>query len=165
MIINNLGIKAKYYFVTFTVLLVLNGLFNFIDLSYPNIIFFTTAYVWHLALLTPGLKEIVLVTHHRLSFLAIIVRANHYLQLFINLKRVPFASSFIRALSPMIFTCLLYYVSGEGYILFTLLGSFTFELVYYLFKKFVGKEVNVLLTNTDDPKTRPEKSNEESAHE
>ena len=103
------------------------------------------AFVWHFALLTPDLKDKVMTKHHRLSFLAVVVRINYYLQLFINLRRIPYASSFIRALSPLTFSFLLLVLGGTGNLLFTLLGSFCFEAVY----KLVSKKSNLSMRTND----------------
>jgi hypothetical protein len=156
-----LGVRSKYYLSTFLTLFLCMGLFNFFNFAYVDIIFFITAYVWHLALLTPGLKEMVLRSHHRLSFLAMIMRFNHYLQIFINVKNIPFLSSLIRSISPLIFTLFVYVISGESYVLFTVLGSVVFEMIYFLFKKYVGQETSELLKHRDDLEIPLEKSNEE----
>ncbi|MBC7430011.1 MAG: hypothetical protein H7336_15460 [Bacteriovorax sp.] len=126
---------SKYYTISFLFAGIFWSLLQLCQIEFPNIIFFLTAYVWHFALVTPGLKENVMTKHHKLSFLAVVVRMNHYLQIFINLKRIPYGSSIIRAISPAIFTFILFVVGGTGNILFTLLGSFCFELVYQIVKK------------------------------
>lgn len=130
-----LTVITRFYAISFVTAAIFWVLLTVCQVEFINIIFFLTAYIWHLALLTPGLKENVMTKHHKLSFLAMIVRANHYLQIFINLRRLPFASSFIRALSPALFTFLLFLVGGNGSIFFTLLGSFFYELIYLLVKK------------------------------
>ena len=124
-----------------------------------------TAYIWHFSLLTPGLKEKVMSSHHRLSFLAIVVRVNHYLQIFINIKRLPYASSFIRALSPGLFTFLLFLLGGSGNILFTLLGSFLFEVIYIVMKKKTSIFQSSLLEHKDNRDIAPMIPNAEKSHE
>jgi hypothetical protein len=132
---NRLSVLARYYLISFLNLSVCSAILLIIDVEFINIIFFLTAFIWHFALQTPGLKDKVMTNHHKLSFLAVVVRLNHYLQIFINLKKVPYASSFIRALSPAMFTFLLFILGGAGNILFTLAGSIAFEVVYLIAKK------------------------------
>ena len=126
--------KVKFYAISFATASLFWGLLALGQIEFINIVFFLTAYIWHMALLTPGLKEDVMTKHHRLSFLAIIIRGNHYLQIFIHLKWLPYASSFIRAISPVLFTLLLFIVGGNGSILFTLLGSIMYEVIYLVVK-------------------------------
>ena len=124
-----------------------------------------TAYIWHFSLVTPGLKEKVMTSHHRLSFLAIVVRVNHYLQIFINLKKLPYASSFIRALSPGLFTFMLFILGGTGNILFTILGSFLFEALYIFMKKKTAIFQSSLLEHRENPGTAPMIPSAEKSHE
>ena len=138
---------------------------SLIDSNFVDQIFFLTAFVWHFALQTPGLREKVMTNHHKLSFLAVIVRLNHYLQIFINIKRLPYASSFIRAISPVLFTFLLFILGGHGNILFTLIGSFCFEVVYVYVKNktdFFGVSP---LAHTSAQDTPPVIPNVEKTHE
>ena len=161
---------AKFYAFSFLSAGIIWGILTLCQVEFVNQIFFLTAFVWHFALLTPGLKEKVMTKHHKLSFLAIIVRFNHYLQVFINLKRLPFASSFIRALSPALFTFLLFIVGGNGNILFTFLGSFCFEAIYLILKNKTNylAETNVTiipLERTVDLDTPPAIPSEEKSLE
>lgn len=130
-----LALTTKFYALSLFAAAVFWILLSLCQIEFVNIIFFMTAYIWHFALLTPGLKEQVMTKHHKLSFLSIIVRGNHYLQVFINLKRLPYSSSFIRTISPVLFTFLLFLLGGTGSILFTLLGSLCFEVIYLVIKK------------------------------
>lgn len=148
--------KARYYIISFSNLAVCWGILYLLNLDFLNIIFFLTAFTWHFALLTPGLKEQILTSNNRFSFLAVVVRSNHYLQMFINLKRVPYASSIIRAISPVIFTLLLFMVGGKGNILFTLLGSFCFEAVYLVSKRKKDELPPIPSEHTDAQETAPE---------
>lgn len=132
---NKLSILSKYYIISFLNLGLCFGVVYLIGSHFVDQIFFLTAFVWHFSLQTPGLREKVMTNHHKLSFLAVVVRLNHYLQIFINIKRLPYASSFIRAISPALFTFLLFILGGQGNIVFTLLGSLCFEVVYVLVKK------------------------------
>jgi hypothetical protein len=157
---NKLSILAKYYLISFINLGLCSAILLVINVEFINLIFFLTAFVWHFALQTPGLKEKVMTNHHRLSFLAVVVRVNHYLQVFINLKNIPYATSFIRAISPAMFIFLLFILGGSGNILFTLLGSFCFEVVYVIVKKKSSPLVHI--SDLDIPPAIPtvEKSHE-----
>lgn len=161
-----LSLHAKYYLMSFLNLGVCWGILALLNIDFLNVIFFLTAFVWHFALVTPGLKEKVMTHHHKLSFLAVVVRLNHYLQLFINLKKVPYSSSFIRALSPVTFTFLLFILGGGGNLLFTLLGSFCFEVIYLIIKKKTSWfEESTLLVHTNDSEIPPAIPSAEKNHE
>ncbi len=161
-----LSAKARYYIISFLNLAVCWGVLYLLNLEFLDIIFFLTAFIWHFALATPGLKEQVLTSSNRYSFLAVVVRVNHYLQIFINLKKIPFSSSLIRAISPAIFTLLLFIVGGRGNILFTLLGSFCFEVVYVMTKKQVsGGEGVIPSVRTSAPGIDPGSQHAEKSHE
>jgi hypothetical protein len=161
-------ITIKYYCVSFAVAALCWGILSLANIEFINVIFFLTAFTWHFALMTPGLKEKVIKNHHKLSFLSVIVRANHYLQMFINLKKINFSSSLVRAISPAIFTFLLFMVGGNGNILFTLLGSFCFELSFLLvkFKTSLYKELDFSLSgHTSDQDIPPAIPSEGNNHE
>jgi hypothetical protein len=163
-----LSTTSKFYSISFSAAGIFWLILSLCKIEFTNIIFFLTAFVWHLALLTPELKEKVMINHHKLSFLAVVVRMNHYLQIFINLKRVPYGPSFVRAISPALFTFLLFIVGGNGNILFTLLGSFFFELVYQIVKKkthLYDRPVFNPLAHINDLGTPPVIPNAETNHE
>lgn len=162
---NKLSVLSKYYIISFVNLAICYGIISLVGINFVDQMFFLTAFVWHFSLQTPGLREKVMTNHHKLSFLAVVVRLNHYLQIFINIKRLPYAPSFIRAISPVLFTFLLFILGGHGNILFTLIGSFCFEVVYVIVKKktdFFG--VNPL-AHTSDLDTPPVIPNVEKTHE
>ena len=119
------------------------------------------SYIWHLALTLPGLKERVLVSYHRLSFLSVIIRLNHYLQMFIKLKNIPYQSSLIRMISPLIFTLIISILIGQGSVFFTLLGSIAFEVIYV----FVTKNSLTPLSGLNVQDTPPKIQSEEISHE
>lgn len=144
MMWNKLSVKARYYIISFLNLGVCWGVMALFNVDFLNLIFFLTAFIWHFALLTPGLKDQVLTKHDRYSFLAVAVRINHYLQIFIDPKKIPYASSVIRAISPVLFALLLFLVGGRGNLIFTLLGSLCFEVVYVIVKK----KTNALQTDS-----------------
>ena len=88
---------SRYYFFSFITLAVIWLVLSLFNVNFLDIVFFVTAFVWHFSLLAPGLKEKVLATNQKYSFISVMVRVNHYLQLFINLKKVPHSSAFVRA--------------------------------------------------------------------
>lgn len=162
---NKLSILSKYYIISFVNLGICFGVVYLIASDFVDQIFFLTAFVWHFSLQTPGLREKVMTNHHKLSFLAVVVRLNHYLQIFINIKRLPYAPSFVRAISPALFTFLLFILGGHGNIIFTLLGSFCFEVVYVLVKKKSDVFGVSPLAHTGDQDTPPVIPNVEKNHE
>lgn len=145
---------TRFYFFSFLGFIIAWGALSLLSKDFVNQVFFMTAYVWHFALLAPGLKEKVMARKQKYSFLAIITRANHYLQLFITLKNIPFASAIVRSLSPLAFTLMLLIFGGGGNLLFCLLGSACFEVVYYLLKRFLNRPI--FLGHTGAPEIPPE---------
>lgn len=156
--------RSKYYFFTFSILMVWWGVFTIIELPFSDLFFFLTAYIWHLALVTPGLRDTVLRTHGKLSFLGLMVRLNYYLQLFINFKNLAYAPSFIRAISPLLFTLVLYVLGGSASVVYTIFGSLVFEVTYFFYKKIYKQERTNLLERKVNPETPKEKMSEETSH-
>jgi hypothetical protein len=116
------------------------------------------AYIWHFSLMAPKVKEMALTSRNKFSMLAVVFKFNFYLQMFIHIKDFKYTSSLVRAISPFVFTVFLYLVGGSGNFLFTILGSFMFELIYLgIMKK--------IITNTVDLETPPMIPNEESSRE
>ncbi len=149
---NSLSILSRYYITSFLSFFICWGILSVIGLNYLDTLFFILAFIWHFTLLTPGLKEKMLVSKQRFSFLNVIVRINYYLQLFIKIERFPFGPSLIRAISPLVFTFMLMVVGGNGNMLFTILGSACFEVSYYLWNK---KPTSTTSTPPDDLETPP----------
>ena len=158
------SILTRYYLKSMSCFFLFWGLFVFFKTEFIDTLFFAMAFVWHFALMTPGLKEQMLTGRQKFSFLSIVVRINYYLQLFIKINKISFGSSIIRALSPFAFTFALMVVGGNGNIIFTLLGSVAFELTYYLMNK--KKEVaEVISAQPSDRETPPTIPNAENFHE
>lgn len=150
---------ARYYLFSMVSFFICWTFFVLLKIEFINTLFFMTSYIWHFTLLTPGLKEKMLTKKQHYSFINMVVRTNYYLQLFIKIEKVPFRSSLIRALSPLLFTFLLMMVGGSGNVFFTLLGSFCFEWTYYLLnKKFTSGQ-------QDAAETPPAIPNAENSHE
>jgi len=81
---------AQYYVKYISSFFVFFGFLNLLNVFYNNQLFFMVGYIWHFTLMTPGMKEKMLIKKQRFSFLNIIVRVNYYLQLFIKTSKVPF---------------------------------------------------------------------------
>lgn len=150
-LLNKLSPLAQFYMKSIFSFFLFFGLLNLIGIDYNNQLFFMVSFIWHFALLTPGLKEKMLTTKkQRFSFLNVIIRINYYLQLFIKTEKIPFGPSLVRMISPMLFIFFLKVVGGNGNILFALLGCFAFEASYYLLNK------RPTLAPPDDPEIPPE---------
>lgn len=157
---------TKFYFFYLILLIMSWGILSLLGFEFFNIIFFITAFVWHFTLTLPGLRDKVLTRYHRLSFLSVVVRLNHYLQIFINLKSNKYASSIIRSISPLLFNLLIYLIGGYESIFFTLLGSFVFEFSFlFLYKKIIDREILTPLVDTKTEEIPPMIPTEESSHE
>ena len=152
--------QGRYYLIHFVTVAIFWLIFILLDLDFINIIFFVMAYVWHFALMAPGVREKILTSNTRFSFLSVTIRVNHYLQMFLPAQKIPHGPSFVRALSPLIFSFMLLVAGGSGNLLFTLFGSFVFEVIYlFLNKKVVTPE------RKDDREIPPAIPSEENVHE
>lgn len=154
-----LSVLARYYITSMISFFIFWGILALLGIDYLNTLFFVLAFIWHFTLLTPGLKEKMLVSKQRFSFLNVVVRINYYLQLFIKIEKVPNGAAIVRALSPLAFTFLLMVLGGNGNILFTVLGSVCFEFSYYLVNR------KPTLAPPTNPETPPAIPNAESFHE
>jgi hypothetical protein len=149
--------QSRYYLISFVTAAIFWIVFVVLEIEFINITFFIMAFIWHFALLTPGLRQKVFNKNIKFSFIGITIRINHYLQMFLPAHKIPYGPSLIRALSPLIFSFLLFVAGGIGNLLFTILGSFVFEVIYLLTKG--PKE------HRDDPEIPPAIPSEESVHE
>ncbi len=164
MKLSHLSDIARYYLVFLVTVVLSWGLLSILNVEFLNQIFFIMAFVWHFALMTPDLKQKVFASYHRLSFLSVVIRVDHYLHLFIKIEKIPFGSSLIRGLSPLLFTFILFVLGGNGNLLFTLLGSVLFESIYLaVYKKW--KKDSIPLVDRDDSEIPPAIPSEEINHE
>lgn len=122
--------QSRYYLIHFVTVAAFWLIFILFDFEFVNIIFFVMAYIWHFALMAPGVREKILTGNTRFSFLSVTIRVNHYLQMFLPAHKIPYGPSMVRALSPLIFSFMLLVAGGTGNILFTLAGSFVFEIIF-----------------------------------
>jgi hypothetical protein len=156
---DKLSVLSQYYIVSVLSFFLWWSVLSLFKIEFTNGLFFTTSFVWHFTLLTPGLKEKMLTKKQRFSFINVVVRTNYYLQLFINVKKWKFGPSLVRALSPLCFTLLLILVGGNGNVLFTIMGSIAFESAHYLIAQ------KITLEHSNDPEIPPAIPNAESSHE
>lgn len=157
---NNLSPLAQYYVKYISSFFVFFGLLNLLNVLYNNQLFFMVGYIWHFTLMTPGIKEKMLIKKQRFSFLNIIVRINYYLQLFIKTNKVPFGlgPALVRSIAPLLFIFFLLVVGGNGNFLFAVFGCVGFEAVYFFDKKTIS-------VPPSDPETPPEIPTAEISHE
>ncbi len=137
--------RWKYYLIHFSVMGIWFAIGSFYSFLLINIVFFMLAYTWHFTLETPGARDVWLKSKKRYSFVAIIFKLNHYLQVYsVHLeKKLPnffmrYKSSIVRSVSPMAFCIVLLFFGGSGNIFFVLLGSLIFEMCQALFKLSLG---------------------------
>jgi hypothetical protein len=149
--------QSRYYLISFVTAAIFWLVFVLLEIEFINITFFIMAFIWHFALLAPGLRQKVFNKNIKFSFIGITIRINHYLQMFLPAHKIPYGPSLIRALSPLIFSFLLFVAGGIGNLFFTILGSFVFEVIYLLTKG--PKE------HRDDPEIPPAIPSEESVRE
>jgi len=149
---NKLSPLAQYYVKYISSFFVFFGFLNLLNVFYNNQLFFMVGYIWHFTLMTPGMKEKMLIKKQRFSFLNIIVRVNYYLQLFIKTSKVPFGigPALVRSIAPLLFIFFLLVVGGNGNFLFAVFGCAAFETVYYFFDR------KIISMPPSDPETPPE---------
>lgn len=152
--------QGRYYLIHFVTVAVVWLVFILLDFEFVNIIFFVMAYVWHFSLMAPGVREKILTSNARFSFLSVTMRVNHYLQMFLPAHKIPYGPSVVRAISPLVFSFMLLVAGGAGNLLFTILGSLVFETIYlFLNKKIVTPE------HKDDHEIPPAIPSEGNVHE
>lgn len=135
------SVNTKYYFFSIIFGLLFWFILTLMNVEFINSIFFTMAYIWHFAFLAPEMKDYALKSKNKFSLLTVVFKLNYYLQMFIRYEAFPFTASFVRAVSPLLFTFVLYLFGGSGNLLFTFLGSIAFEVIYFNFlKKIIGKK-------------------------
>jgi len=134
------SVNTKYYFLSIVFGLIFWIVLSLLNVEFINSIFFTMAFIWHFAFLAPEMKDYALKSKNKFSLLTVVFKLNFYLQMFIRYEAFPYTASFVRAVSPLLFTFVLYLFGGSGNLLFTFLGSIAFELVYFtMLKKIIGK--------------------------
>lgn len=151
-----LSVLARYYFVSMICFFIFYSIFSLLKIHFLNTLFFMLAYIWHFALLTPGLKEKIFTKKQRFSFINVVVRVNHYLQLLIKIDKIPFGPSIIRAISPLLFTFILMVAGGNGNMIFTLLGSLCFEVAHYYLSP---KSISIVRDDSEIPPAIPNVKN------
>jgi hypothetical protein len=134
---------ARYYLFSLLLLMLISFVFYVTDVGYNYFIFFILSYVWHFALAMPDLKRKVLTTYHKLSFLSVIIRFDHYLHVFIPNKGNRILRSFITSISPLCFALMLSIFSNSVSFVFTILGSIVFEVfrLFFLSRIIVGADI------------------------
>lgn len=133
--------NTKYYFLSIVFGFISWLILSLFNVEFINAIFFTMAYIWHFAFLAPEMKDYALKSKNKFSLLAVVFKLNFYLQMFIRYETFPYTASFVRAVSPLIFTFVLYLFGGSGNLIFAFLGSIIFEIVYFnVLKKIIGKK-------------------------
>ncbi len=158
---NKLSPLAQYYVKYISSFFVFFGLLNLLNVIYNNQLFFMVGYIWHFTLMTPGVKEKMLIKKQRFSFLNIIVRVNYYLQLFIKSNRIPFGlgPAMVRSIAPLLFIFFLLVVGGSGNFLFAVFGCAAFEAVHFFFDR------KTTSMPPGDPETPPAIPNAEISRE
>jgi hypothetical protein len=149
-LLSKLSETGRYYLISFITAAIFWLILIFLEIDFINIVFFIMAFVWHFALLAPGVREKILTSKNKLSFLSVTIRVNHYLQMFLPVHKIPRGPALVRALSPLVFSFMLFVAGGIGNLFFTLLGSLVFEFTYGI---FLHKKV--ITMNISDPETPP----------
>ena len=57
---NKLSLLSRYYIVTGLTFVVVWSVFSLLEIEFVDNLFFTTTYIWHFSLATPGLREKVM---------------------------------------------------------------------------------------------------------
>lgn len=143
--------RWQYYLFHFIVMGIYFLMNNLLDYPFTNTVFFLLAYAWHFTLETPGAKETWLKSSKRFSFIVMVFRFNHYLQIYaVHFeKKIPklifkYKGGLVRAVSPLLFASILLFFGGHGNLFFVLLGSLIFEILNQVVIK------KIILKNTSD---------------
>jgi len=131
---NDMSLK-KYYIIGLVPYIFIVIVFEIINFSFLNKIFFYLAYFWNFYLLIPNITTAINKKRYRFSFVKLIFFANEKIQT-LNSKNNQYLESLLRSLSPFIFVLIFFLISNEGNMLFPLLGSLTFESIIKLQNRY-----------------------------
>jgi hypothetical protein len=106
-------------------------------LDIMNTLFFTLGFSWNMAIVTPGLEERSAEGKYRFSFLRFVITINNYLK---QLLSTWISKSLIRTISPLLFSFSLSLITSDGYFVLSIVGSLSFEFIYYFSKEYLVKE-------------------------
>lgn len=138
---------TRYYLIYLIEIILVWGVLSIVGIDFYFIIFLMVGFVWPMTLLTPKLKDKVYNSQGRFSFITIVYRMNHFLQMLINKKNIWYVTSVIRLISPILFIALINIFGGNGEFLPVLIGWFLFEVSHFVFKKYYQEKV---ITPLDD---------------
>lgn len=136
---------TRYYLIYLIEIVLVWGIMSVVGIDFYFIIFLMVGFVWPMTLMTPKLKDKVYQTGGRFSFLTIVYKLNHFLQMLINKKNIWYISSVIRLISPLLFITLVNIFGGNGEYPPIFIGWFLFECSHFFLKKFYQeKEISPL---------------------
>lgn len=127
---------TRYYLIYLIEIILIWGVMSLVGIDFYFIIFLMVGFVWPMTLMTPRLKDKVHQTGGRFSFLTVVYKLNHFLQMLINKKNIWYVSSVIRLISPLLFIALINIFGGNGEFLPIFIGWFLFEGSHLGFKRF-----------------------------
>lgn len=153
---NKLSLLSRYYIITGLAFVLIWSVLSLLQIEFIDNLFFTTTYIWHFTLATPGIREKVLTTSHRMSLISVVVRVNYYLQLFVRSEKIPYRTNAIRAFSPLLFILFLKVIGGRGNVLFGIMSSFVFESIYIYADKKIHFQGNLFSTPISTSQATPE---------
>ena len=103
--------------------------------SHYDIILFSIAYLWHCVLNTPEdcWEDYLKKRRYRFSSIRMVLLLHRYLEkeMAVFLRYPPL----IRFISPSVFNLLIMSLAGQGNFLYSLAGSFIFEVTFHLLNK------------------------------
>ena len=123
--------NKSFYLLFFIPLLIVVIILLFLKVLFISILFFCVAYTWHMALVTPGMREKVYSKAYRFSFLRVIFQWHDAGEKIFNTRDRKRVTLLLRTSSPFIFTFAVRLVAGSGNLLFSLLASLLFETIYF----------------------------------
>ena len=122
----------KYYAVGFTPLLIFLAVFELLEVSYFNFLFFIVTFCWNFTLRSPGLIERSGSLAYRFSFIKFICTYDGVLTKLPVCERNVYAKIFFRSLAPFSFVLFVSLLTGEGNLLYSVLAVVIFEAIYAL---------------------------------
>ncbi len=131
--------KIREYLFSFAPLLLACPILALLNISFPSVMLFVVAYIWHLFLVFPSTAEHMERQGYRFAFVRLIYLFYTRLNLWINRRHFFIVEAILRALGPCFF--MLFFQLGFGGVNFymLLMGSAYFELIYFSRRTFEGR--------------------------
>lgn len=120
----------RFYLVGFIPILFVYIIFELLNVSYMNFLYFTVSYCWNYSLRSPGIRERVATLAYRFTFIKFTNNLDDLLTKPKICERNNYIKLLFRSFAPLSFICLIFILTGDGNFLFCLFGVVLFESVF-----------------------------------